>query len=63
VIPCLDPVMIMLVGWDAVLWSVTRGRSAQRPLVMPKVFTAKILLKYSGFVQGLEVPGMDVPAV
>lgn len=34
--PCLEPVMIMEVGWEAVEWVVTRGRRVERPFITPK---------------------------
>lgn len=42
VIPCLDPVMMIEAGEEAVDEAVTRGRRVVMPLITPKRFTESV---------------------
>lgn len=54
-IPCLEPVIMILDG----VWEVTRGRSVEIPFMTPKRLTAIIFWKYWGSDQ---VPLRPMPA-
>jgi len=60
VMPCLEPVIMMLAGLDTVDESVTSGRRVEMPLMTPNRFTAIIDWKYSGSDQD---PFRPIPAL